>query len=194
MASDPASRPVARPGRAIFLVGPSSSGKTAIGRELIATLPDPWYFYESDLTRTFHAPTDRFELATPEMERRLTYGTALALRGYLDAGLDLIVERALWWPGIRAACASVFADCEAYLVGLDWKLRVLELREERRADGIFGGTARQQALGWDADAWNMPFDIRVDAAAHSPSICARLIVDWLAASPEPTAIRTIVAS
>ncbi len=84
MASDPASTAVARPGRAIFLVGPSSSGKSAIARELMATLPDPWYFYESDFTQTFHAPTDRFELATPEMERRLTYGTALALRGYLE--------------------------------------------------------------------------------------------------------------
>lgn len=45
-----------------FLVGTSPSGQSAIGGELMAALPDPWFFYESDFTRTFEAPADRFEL------------------------------------------------------------------------------------------------------------------------------------
>jgi len=180
-------------GRALFLVGPSSSGKTTLGHALLATLPEPWLFYESDFTATFHSPADRFDLATVEMKLRMTYGTALALRGYLDAGFDLIIERSLWWPEIRQRCARVFDEYRAYLVGLKWDLTTLGEREHKRTDGIFAGTARQQVLGWGSDAWDLPYDLVVDVDNGDAISCAAEVSAWITSDPRPHGIAQLAA-
>ncbi len=85
------------PGRAIFLVGPSSAGKSSLGKALVELLPDPFMFFETD--RCGLRGPARPELETLEREEVLTRGVAFAIRGYLEAGVDLVVEVGLWHRG-----------------------------------------------------------------------------------------------
>jgi chloramphenicol 3-O phosphotransferase len=177
-----------RRGRAVFLVGPSSSGKTSIGRALVELLPDGHLFFEADRFGV-SGPTNRPDLVTLERERLVTRGTAMAVRGYLDAGVNLVVERSFWQPMTRRVVAELFAPYEAWLVGLDWELAELERRERGRTDGIRPGTAAEQATA--PGAWDLPYDLRVAAVATSPTAAAQHIADWLAVGPTPRALRRL---
>ena len=125
------------PGRAIFLVGPSSAGKSSLGKALVELLPDPFMFFETD--RCGLRGPARPELETLEREEVLTRGVAFAIRGYLEAGVDLVVEVGLWHPRTRHMAAVVFEPFDAWLVGLRWDLAELERRERQRDDGNLPG-------------------------------------------------------
>lgn len=125
---------------------------------------------------------------TLEWEDRYTRATALAVRGYLDAGIDLVVERAFWHRRARAMAAEVFAPYSAWLIGLQWELEVLEEREADRLDSIFPGTARRSAANHDLD---LPYDFVIDTMAQSTADAARDLADWLASDPEPRGIRAL---
>ena len=175
-------------GRALFLVGPSSAGKTALGHALVEFLPDPYLFFESDRFGLWH-PQNRPELVTLEYEAVLTRGSALAVRGYLDAGVNLVVERDFWHPNTRAMTASVFERYDAWLIGLRWDTAVLEAREAARADGIFAGTARAQTRR--RERWQMPYDFVVDTVRLSPNEAAQTVIEWLNAQPSHRAVAEI---
>lgn len=178
------------PGRAIFLVGPSSAGKSSLGKALVELLPDPFMFFETD--RCGLRGPARPELETLEREEVLNRGAAFAIRGYLEAGVDLVVEVGLWHPRARHMAAAVFEPFDAWFVGLRWDLAELERRERQRDDGIFPGTARSHATR--RDAWSLPYDLVVDAVGKSPAGAAQEIVDWLSTGPRPRAIRRIGSS
>lgn len=178
-------------GRAVFLVGPSSAGKSSLGMALVELLPDPFLFFETDRCG-LRGPRGRPELETLEREEVVARGAAYAIRGYLEAGVDLVVEVGLWGPRSRRMAAAVFEPFDAWLVGLRWDLAELERRERGRDDGIFPGTARTQAT--PREAWMLPYDLEVDAVGHPPATAAQEVVDWLATGPTPRAIRRIANS
>ncbi|MFN2503235.1 MAG: hypothetical protein ABR540_03195 [Acidimicrobiales bacterium] len=178
-------------GRAIFVVGPSSAGKSSLGKALVELIPDPFMFFETDRCG-LRGPSGRPQLETLEREELVTRGAAFAIRGYLQAGVDLIVEVGLWYPRTRHMAAVAFEPFDAWLVGLQWDLTELERRERQRDDGIFPGTARSQATL--RDAWSLPYDLVVDAVGMSPAAAAQEIVDWLSTGPTPQAIRRLVSS
>ncbi|MEX1009181.1 MAG: hypothetical protein WD271_15260 [Acidimicrobiia bacterium] len=178
-------------GRALFLVVPSSAGKTSLGHALLNVLPDPYLFVEVDQW-ALHWPLDRPEFATLAHQDRLDRGAALALRGYLDAGVDLIVEWGLWHARARVMAARVFAPYDAWLIGLRWDLETLETREAARTDGILAGTARGQATR--RGVWELPCDLELDAVHEAPDRLAERVTTWLSTAPEPRAIRSLAAS
>ena len=128
-----------RPGRAIFLLGPSSSGKSSIGKALVESLPDPFMFFETDRCG-LRGPSGRPELQTLEREEVVTRGAAFAIRGYLEAGLDLVVEIGFWHPGVRLMAAAVFEPFDAWLVGLRWELAELDVLPREVGDATDGRT------------------------------------------------------
>lgn len=175
-------------GRAIFLVGPSSAGKSSLGNALVEVLPEPFMFFETDRCG-LRGPSGRPELVTAAREEVVTRGAAYAIRGYLDAGLDVVVEVGLWHRRARAMAAAVFAPYKAWLVGLRWTLSELERRERQRGDRRLPGTARSQAT--PAGAWVLPCDLVVDVVEHPPAVAAGEVVVSLAKAPVPRGIRTI---
>lgn len=60
-------------GRAVFLIGGSSAGKTSIGRALVELLPDGYLFFESDRFGV-SSPRARPDLLTLEREYAVTRG------------------------------------------------------------------------------------------------------------------------
>lgn len=178
-------------GRAIFLVGPSSAGKSSVGMALVELLPDPFMFFETDRCG-LRGPSGRPELETLEREELVTRGAAFAIRGYLEAGVDLVAEVGLWNSRARHMAAAVFEPFDAWLVGLRWDLAELERRERQRDDGILPGTAHSQATL--PDAWSLPYDLVVDAVGKPPAAAAQEIVDWLSTGPTPRAIRQVASS
>lgn len=158
---------------------------------LVELLPDPFMFFETDRCG-LRGPRGRPEHETMEREEVVTRGAAYAIRGYLEAGVDLVVEVGLWGPGLDVWQQPSSNPFEAWLVGLRWDLAELERRERRRDDGIFPGTARTQAT--PTQAWILPYDLEVDAGGNPPAAAAQVVVDWLATGPTPRAIRRIANS
>jgi len=72
-----------------------------------------------------------------EREEVVTRGAAFAIRGYMEAGLDLVVEIGFWHPGARRMAAAVFEPFDAWLVGL---------RRELAEFGASGASARRRHL------------------------------------------------
>jgi chloramphenicol 3-O-phosphotransferase len=114
------------------------------------------------------------------------------VRGYLDAGVNLVVERDFCHPTLRAETAELFAPFQAWIVGLRWDAAVLEAREVARTDGIAPGTAQRQTR--HAGRWKMPYDLVVDSVGLAPADIALQVHRWLQARPEPRAIREIASS
>ena len=148
-------------------------------------------FFETDRCG-LRGPSGRPDLATMEREDLVTRRRRFAIRGYLEAGLDLVVEIGFWHPATRRMAAADFEPFDAWLVGLRWELAELERREHQRDDGIFPGTARSQETF--AGAWSLPYDFVVDAVRNAPATGAGEIVAWLSTGPQPRAIRRIVSS
>ncbi len=148
-------------------------------------------FFETDRCG-LRGPSGRPELVTAAREEVLARGAAFAIRGYLDAGIDLLVEVGLWGQSTRATAANVFEPYDAWLIGLRWNLSELERRERRREDGIFPGTAARQAM--PRDDWRLPYDVVVDTVTLSPEAAARELAEWLAKRPPPRAISAIASA
>jgi chloramphenicol 3-O-phosphotransferase len=148
-------------------------------------------FFETDRC-ALRGPHGRRELQTSEREEVVTRGAAFAIRGYLEAGVDLVVEVGLWRPTARRMAAAVFEPFDAWLLGLRWDLGELERREGQRDDGILPGTGRTQAT--PSEAWTLPYDFEVDAVRNTPAAAAQQVVDWLSTGPTPRAIRRIASS
>ena len=92
-------------------------------------------------------------------------GAAVAVRGYVDAGVNLVVERDLWHPPLGTATVPLFAPYEGWLVGLgeispSWR------PERRPAPTASFRTAR--GLTTEAAQWEMPYDLVVDTIGFSP--------------------------
>lgn len=157
---------------------------------MLGVLPDPYLFFEADHFGLWN-PSGRTDFVTIEMETRVTRGAALAVRGYLDAGVNLVVERNLWWPDVRQWVAGVFQEYDAWILGLRWDLDVLEARERERSDGRFRGMARSDVA--DGRFHDLPYDLGLDAVTQAPDAMARQVAAWLAAQPPPRGVRQIAA-
>lgn len=78
--------------RLLIVAGPSCSGKSELARRLQATLPQPWLFWEADRARPRLPRLDEFGHVVTEQQ--MFEGNLRSIRGYLDAGFNVIAE--LW--------------------------------------------------------------------------------------------------
>ena len=87
----------------------------------------------------------------------------------------VIVEKA--WA---EECASLFADRNAYLIGLHCPLNVLEQREKNRKDRTLG-QARTQI---DVIHRYVTYDLMLDTSQLTTEECVRQVIDRMKVPPE----------
>ncbi len=178
----------AKTGQALFLAGPSSSGKSSVAKALQEVLSEPWVFLPADRVSSGY-PKLRKEFVTLELDRRLRYATMLATRSFLDAGLNVIAEQGLWDEWALPIAASVFSHYRAFVVQLQCDVIVREAREAQREE-IRQGFTRWQETN---ERWTFPCDLLVNTEHEPAEAVARTVAAWLNASPTPTAFLRIRA-
>lgn len=164
----------------ILLAGPSCSGKSELGQALLPLLPKSWVLWEADRAQPrFEAGDD----VTDADEAMMLEGNLRSVRAYLEAGFDVIAELFVWYPRGQRLLVSLFESFRVFVVRLECATALLEARERARNDSHFG-FARSQV---ESLSWDFPADLTLDSDHHEAGGLARMVTDWLAASPVPTA-------
>lgn len=174
----------------IFLNGTSSSGKTSILRSLQEGLPDP--FLDMGIDRFIFMLPKRY-LDRPLWDEVLGRavqagptgmilfsGMHHAIAAAAQQGSNIIADHVFVEKAWVDECAGLFADMNAYLIGIRCPLAILEQRERQRQDRTLG-QARAQ---YDVIHRYTCYDLEVDTSILSPKQCAQRIIERLNAPPQ----------
>jgi chloramphenicol 3-O phosphotransferase len=158
-----------RLGRIIFLNGPSSSGKSSIGRVLQRVLADPWFLFPVDalgaMRSTEHTRVlDQDEVDT--MLRRTRMGYHRAVAAVASVGNDVIMDYPLSESWRLDDVLDVLEGYDVTLVDVRCSPDELDRRERARGDRPVGLARSQDTFQHDDR------DIAVDTTTASPESCA----------------------
>lgn len=170
--------------RVIFLNGPSSSGKSTLGRALQSALETPFLYFSSDqLVEARVLPEAGAGGRGPEWAwaaRRPAFfdGFHRCIAALAGAGNPLIVEHVLEHASWLEDCVDLLAPYDVFFVGVHCPLEEMERRERMRGDRAIG-EARSHLLD-GVHAWG-PYDFEIDTSLRGPGENARLVKEaWLA--------------
>ena len=174
----------------IFLNGTSSSGKTTLLKALQTQLQEP--YLDMGIDRFIWMMPARYldrPLWDDVLGKAVQVGTsglvlfsgmhhpiaATAKRGNNILADHVFVEKA--WVD---ECANLFVDMNAYLIGIQCPLEILEQRERDRKD-LTLGQARAQ---FDVIHKYTTYDLEVDTSKLTTDECAQKIIERLQSPPE----------
>lgn len=199
-------------GRAIFLNGGSSSGKTTMAKALQEILPEPHMLLGIDLF-WFTMPPKQIDLSTVDPEYytwveeqhdgaepffrivpgpildQMMYARYRAMVAYLDAGMNVVADEVLWKRDWLEECLRVLNGYDVFYFGVYCDDRVLNHREIMRGDRMHGwGRGSQFYTHKDAI-----YDMTVDTSVVSSNDCAEKIKAAIEAGLKPTAFEAMRA-
>ena len=174
----------------IVINGTSSSGKTSIVRALQERLEPPY----------LDMGVDRFIFMLPKRylnrplwddvlgkaDRAGETGLALfsgmhhAIAAAARAGLNIVADHVLVEKQWVDECAELFADLNAYLIGIRCPLEVLEERERSRKDRTLG----QARVQYPVIHKYVQYDLEVDTSLLTSEECAERIIERMERAPE----------
>ena len=174
----------------IFLNGASSSGKSSILKSLQNQLPDP--FLDMGIDRFIFMLPNRYlnrplwddilgkatEAGTAGMV--LFSGMHHAIAAAARQGNNVIADHVFVEKAWLDECARLFEGLNAYLVGIQCPLEILEQRERDREDRTLG-QARAQ---YDVVHRYTRYDLDVDTSILSTAQCAQRIMKRLETPPK----------
>jgi len=176
-------------GTIIFLNGASSSGKTSIVKALQDMLDPPyldmgidrfiWMLPKRYLDRPLWDDVLGEAVHSGPLGLILFSGMHHAIAAAAEHGSNVIADHVLVEKAWVDECAALFAEMNAYLIGLHCPLEVLEQRERERKNRTLG-QARAQFEVVHRDAL---YDLEVDTSKLSGEACARRIVERLDSPP-----------
>src|SRR5689334_15038637 len=177
-------------GTIIFLNDTSSSGKTSLLHELQDQLPEP--FLDMGIDRFIFMLPKRY-LNRPLWDdvlgtaihagtsgRVLFSGMHHAIAAAAKQGNNVIADHVFVERIWAEECAKLFGHLNAYLMGIQCPLNVLEQRERDRKDRTLG-QARAQI---DVIHKYTTYDLEVDTSILAPKQCAEQIIERLKQPPE----------
>lgn len=174
----------------IFLNGTSSSGKTSLLHQLQDDLPEP--FLDMGIDRFIFMLPKRY-LNRPLWDDVL--GTAIhagtagmtlfsgmhhAIAAAAKRGNNVIADHVLVEKAWVDECALLFSEMNAYLIGVQCPLDVLEQRERDRKDRTLGQACAQFAVIHKYTT----YDLEVDTSLFTTQQCAEQIIERLKHPPE----------
>lgn len=168
-----------RPGRLILLNGTSSSGKSSIAEELLATLDGAWFHLAIDQFHRLRARRDWTEETFLPVFQRTILGFHRAVAGMAAAGNDVVVDHILGERWRLEDCLTVFDGLPVLFVGVRCSLPELERRERERGNRTIGRAAVQFPLVHQ----HGKYDVEVDSEHNTPAECAAVIRDRLGQAP-----------
>jgi chloramphenicol 3-O phosphotransferase len=167
-----------RPGRIILLNGPSSSGKTSLGRALQHALPQPWFLFSVDTLGAMRSARQTRDLGPVALDatlRRTRLGYHRAVAAVASAGNDVIMDYPLSEPWRLRDLLDTLSGYDVVLGDVRCDADELDRREGARADRP-AGLARSQRV-FDHD----DRDLAVDTTRTDPEACAVVVVTGLRA-------------
>jgi len=165
-----------RLGRVILLNGPSSSGKSSIGRALLPLLPDPWFLVPVDGISGMRSTVHLRSLSDQEIGEMLTRtrrGYHRVVAALASQGNDVIMDYPLSEPWRLADLLEVLEPYDVTLVHVGCSPAELARREHARGDRPAGLAASQRVFE------HGDCDLEVDTTTSSPAECAAAVVTAL---------------
>lgn len=173
----------------IFINGTSSSGKTSLLKALQAKLTEPyldmgidrfiWMLPKRYLDRPLWDDVLGKAVQSGPLGLVLFSGMHHAIAAAAKRGLNVIADHVFVEKAWVDECASLFADMNAYLIGLHCPLEVLEQRERDRKDRTLG-QAREQ---FDVIHKYVVYDLELDTSTLTVEECAEKVIERLKTPP-----------
>jgi chloramphenicol 3-O phosphotransferase len=173
----------------IFLNGTSSSGKTSLLKVLQTKLQEPyldmgidrfiWMLPKRYLDRPLWDGVLGKALQSGPLGLILFSGMHHAIAAAASRGNNVIADHVFVEKAWVDECASLFADMNAYLIGLYCPLEVLEQRERDRKDRTLG----QAKLQYDVIHKYTKYDLELDTSKLTPDECAEKVIERLKSPP-----------
>lgn len=174
----------------IFINGTSSSGKTTLVKALQERLAEP--FLDMGIDRFIWMLPSRYldrplwddvlgKAVHPGPQGLILFsGMHHAIDAAAERGNNVIADHVLVEKAWVDECASLFADKNAYLIGLHCPLEVLERREKERNDRTLG-QARAQ---YNVVHKFTKYDLELDTFNLSVEECVEKVINRLETPPE----------
>jgi chloramphenicol 3-O phosphotransferase len=173
----------------IFLNGTSSSGKTSLLKALQNQLQEPyldmgidrfiWMLPKRYLDRPLWDDVLGKAHHSGPVGLTLFSGMHHAIAAAASRGNNIVADHVFVEKVWVDECADLFADINAYLIGVHCPLEILEQRERDRKDRTLG-QARAQ---YEAIHKYTKYDLEVDTSLFTPEQCAQQVIERLANPP-----------
>jgi chloramphenicol 3-O phosphotransferase len=160
----------------ILLNGPSSSGKSTLGRALQRKMDSPFLYFSSDQLVEAKVLPDLARLGAEwEWKRirpRFFDGFHRSIAALAEAGNDLIVEHVLECEAWYLDCLRLLAPHDLFFVGVHCPLEELERRERARGNRYIGEGRSHLEEG--VHTWG-PYDFEIDTSLRDPEANAESV-------------------
>lgn len=177
-------------GKIVFINGTSSSGKTSIVHALQARLEEPyleagidkfiWMLPERYLERPLWDDVLGMANKAGDVGHALAHGMHHAIAVLSRHGVNVLADHVLVEPSWVQECIELFADLQAYLIGVQCPLEVLEQRERSRKNRTLG----QARLQYPFIHKYVVYDLEVDSSKSTPEECAQAIIQRMLIPPD----------
>lgn len=173
----------------IFINGTSSSGKTSLLKALQNQLQEPyldmgidrfiWMLPKRYLDRPLWDDVLGKAHHSGPVGLTLFSGMHHAIAAAASRGNNIVADHVFVEKAWVDECADLFADMNAYLIGVHCPLEILEQRERDRKDRTLG-QARAQ---FEVIHKYTKYDLEVDTSLLSPTECAEKVIERLKSAP-----------
>ena len=173
----------------IFLNGTSSSGKTTLLKALQKQLQEPfldmgidkfiWMLPGRYLDRPLWDDVLGKAHHSGPLGLTLFSGMHHAIAAAASRGNNILADHVFVEKAWVEECTSLFAEMNAYLIGVKCPLEVVEQREADRKDRTLG----QASLQYDVIHKYVTYDLEVDTSLFSAEECAEKVSERLKSPP-----------
>lgn len=173
----------------IFINGTSSSGKTSLLKLLQKKLPEPyldmgidkfiWMLPSRYLDRPLWDDVLGKAVHPGPVGWSLFSGMHHAIAAAASRGNNILADHVFVEKAWVDECAALFAEMDAYLIGLTCPLEVLEQRERDRKDRTLG----QAKMQYDVIHKFTEYDLELDTSRVTTEECAEQVKERLKNPP-----------
>lgn len=173
----------------IFINGTSSSGKTSLLKLLQKKLPEPyldmgidkfiWMLPSRYLDRPLWDDVLGKAVHSGPVGWSLFSGMHHAIAAAASRGNNILADHVFVEKAWVDECATLFADMNAYLIGLTCPLEILEQREKDRKDRTLG----QAKMQYEVIHKFAQYDLELDTSKLTTEECAEQVIERLTNPP-----------